>query len=223
MDWLITIFTGLLSSISEITGDWGLAIVILTLAIKLLFFPLRVKGARFQQVGVLVADKRKLLQEKYRNDQQRLAAEIAKVYQEHKYFPLQSIMRILFQAPVMMGLYFSLSQGLMTMDSWLLPWVESLGLPDPSRLLPLISGAVAGLVQKLSSINSFGGEQLPALQTTIMALVITMVTIFFLWQAPAGVALYWTTSNLAALAENRFIMRLQPRRTIEKEEKGSLT
>lgn len=99
----ITFITGILTFLSDVTGDLGLAVVLLTLVIKLLFFPPRVKEARFRQVSLTVTEKVNLLRKKYRHNREQLLKEVAKVYQEHNYSPLSGIMPMIIQAPVLMG------------------------------------------------------------------------------------------------------------------------
>src|SRR4029079_971750 len=133
----------LLAWLYKLVGNWGWAIIVLTILIKAVFYPLNAASARSMAKIKLVAPKMKLLQEQYANDKQALQVKMMEMYRTEKINPLGGCLPILVQIPVFIALYWVLLSAVeLRQAPWIL-WIHDLSAPDPYFVLPVIYAITA--------------------------------------------------------------------------------
>lgn len=202
--WLTVIAAPLfwvLTMIHKLTGNWGWAIIGLTLLIKLAFFPLSAASYKAMAKMKLLAPKLAKLKEIHGDDKMRLNQEMMALYKKEKVNPLGGCLPILVQIPVFIALYWVL-QGTVEMRNapWI-GWISDLSAQDPYYVLPLIMG-VTMLVQ--TKLNPAPPDPMQAKVMLFMPVLFTVMFLFF----PAGLVLYWTVNNLLSIAQQWQITRL---------------
>ena len=189
-----------LSWIHGIVGNWGWAIVILTLGIKLAFYKLSEFSYRSMGRMRKLQPRMQQLKERYGDDRQALNQAMMKMYKEEKINPLGGCLPILVQIPVFIALYWVLLESVELRHAPFVLWINDLSSPDPYFVLPLIMGASMFLQQKLNP-----APMDPIQQRVMMALPIVF-TVFFMF-FPAGLVLYWVVNNALSIAQQWYITR----------------
>ncbi|MET0442167.1 MAG: membrane protein insertase YidC [Casimicrobiaceae bacterium] len=179
----------LLQWLHGILGNWGWAIIAMTIIIKSLFYPLNHASARSMAKMKVVAPKMKALQEQYANDKQQLQVKMMELYRQEKINPLGGCLPILVQIPVFIALYWVLLSAVELRHApWIL-WIHDLSAPDPLFILPVIYAITAYLQVKLSPTPITDPVQARVMQ--IMPVAFSVMFIFF----PSGLVLYWLVNN----------------------------
>jgi len=180
--------------------NWGLAIVLLTLTVKAVLFPLTLKSMRS------MAEMRKLqpeiekLREKHKDDKEQLNLAVMKMYQEHKVNPLGGCLPLLLQMPVFFALWGALATSVELYREPFL-WIADLSSHDPIYVLPLITGATMFVMQKLSP------QPADSTQAKMMLYFMPIFFTFFMWKLPAGLALYSVVNNVVSSVQQQALMR----------------
>jgi YidC/Oxa1 family membrane protein insertase len=215
--WLLKVFY-------RVGGNYGIAIILLTILIKLLYLPLTQKSfksmRKMQELQPKISD----LREKYRDDPQRLNKETMKMYKQHGASPLGGCLPMLFQIPVFWALFATLRGAVEIRGAMFIPgWVTDLSLPDtvaviagrfPLRILPLLmTGSM--LVQQL--IFGTGGGS-GAGQSNKMMAFMPLIFAFIFYGMPSGLVLYWFCNNILAIGHQYLIRRQQSTKTEDQEE-----
>ena len=201
--WLLKWLHGLL-------GNWGWAIVVMTIMIKAAFYPLNAAAARSMGKMKLVAPKMKALQEQYANDKQQLQIKMMEMYKTEKINPLGGCLPILVQIPVFIALYWVLLSAVeLRQAPWIL-WIKDLSAPDPYFVLPVIYAITAYLQVKLSPTPITDPVQAKVMQ--IMPIAFSVLFIFF----PAGLVLYWLVNNLLQILQQWHMNRVLEKEAAEK-------
>ena len=189
------------------TGDYGIAIVMITLVIKLLLLPPNIKQRAQLEKQKEVSQKVAEIQKKYANNQNKMNEELQKVYAENG-FGSMGCLSILIQMPIMIGLYHGI-RNVITEDvtSVLLPWISSLLLSDATGILPTGTLILQVLPMLFPYMPCFEKKQMQKIPigTIIMVLVMNGMFVFMI---PAGVGLYYFVSSLFTVAE-QFIFHLK--------------
>jgi len=179
----------LLKWLHGIIGNWGWAIVVMTIMIKSAFYPLNHASARSMAKMKVIAPKMKALQEQYANDKQQLQVKMMEMYKTEKINPLGGCLPILVQIPVFIALYWVLLSAVELRHApWIL-WIHDLSAPDPYYVLPVIYAITAFLQVKLSPTPITDPVQAKVMQ--IMPVAFSVLFLFF----PAGLVLYWLVNN----------------------------
>jgi YidC/Oxa1 family membrane protein insertase len=179
----------LLKWLYGIIGNWGWAIVVMTIMIKSAFYPLNHASARSMAKMKVIAPKMKALQEQYKNDKQQLQVKMMEMYKTEKINPLGGCLPILVQIPVFIALYWVLLSAVELRHApWIL-WIHDLSAPDPFYVLPVIYAVTAYLQVKLSPTPISDPVQAKVMQ--IMPVAFSVLFLFF----PAGLVLYWLVNN----------------------------
>lgn len=190
----------LLRVIHNFVGNWGWAIVLLTIVIKLAFFHLSATSYRSMAKMRAVAPKLQALKERYKDDKQRMNTALMDLYKKEKINPLGGCLPILIQIPVFIALYWVLLESVeMRQAPWML-WIQDLSTRDPLFILPILMGLTMFIQYKLNP-----PPMDPVQQKIFMALPFVF-TIFFAF-FPAGLVLYWFTNNLFSIAQQYVITR----------------
>ncbi len=197
--WLLKWLHGLL-------GNWGWAIVVMTIMIKMAFYPLNAAAARSMGKMKLIAPKMKALQEQYANDKQQLQVKMMEMYKQEKINPLGGCLPILVQIPVFIALYWVLLSAVELRDAPWIGWIHDLSAPDPYYVLPVVYAITAYLQVKLSPTPISDPVQAKMMQ--IMPIAFSVLFIFF----PSGLVLYWLINNILQIAQ-----QWQMNRVLEKE------
>ncbi len=199
--WFIAqpIFAGL-TFIYGLVGNWGWAIIFLTVFIKALFYPLSAASYRSMAKMRKLTPKMQSIRETYSEDKQKQSAEMMSLYKKEKVNPLGGCLPVIIQMPVFISLYWVLSESVELRHSpWLL-WIDDLASMDPYFILPLIMGVSMFIQQKLNPTPP------DPMQAKIMQWLPVMFTVFFLF-FPAGLVLYWVVNNILSISQQWVITR----------------
>ena len=209
-------FTWLLHVSYSAIPNYGVAIILLTLLVRLVTAPLTARQMRSMRRMSELQPKIKALQEKYKDDRQALSGEMMKVYRESGANPLGGCLPMLVQFPVFIGLYYALQSSIDLRQAPFVGWIHDLSVPEqlfmipgldvPLRLLPIVMGASMVLQQKLTPSTMDPAQA--RMMTTVMPV---MFTVLF-YQFPSGLVLYWLVSNLLAIG-HQFILQRELRKT----------
>ena len=202
--WLTVIAAPLfwvLELLYKLVGNWGWAIILLTVLIKLIFFPLSAASYRSMAKMRVVTPKLMKIKEQYGNDRVRMNQEMMELYKKEKINPLGGCLPILVQIPVFIALYWVLLGSVEMRHAPWLGWIQDLSTKDPYFILPIIMG-VTMLVQ--TKLNPTPPDPIQAKVMLAMPIVFTFM---FLW-FPAGLVLYWTVNNILSIAQQWQITRM---------------
>ncbi len=185
----------------SIFGNWGWAIIVLVLLVRLLLFPLTYKGMLSMQKMKDLAPRIKEIQTKYKGDPQRMNAAVMETYKKHGANPLGGCLPMLLQIPVFFAIYRVLLNSVELQGApWIL-WIDDLSRMDPIYVLPLLMGASMYYQQKLTP-NNFTDP----MQQKIFQFLPVIFTFFFI-TFPAGLVLYWFVNNLFSIAQQFLVNR----------------
>jgi YidC/Oxa1 family membrane protein insertase len=179
----------LLKWLHSLLGNWGWAIIAMTIIIKSAFYPLNHASARSMAKMKVVAPKMKALQEQYANDKQQLQMKMMELYKTEKINPLGGCLPILVQIPVFIALYWVLLAAVELRHAPWIGWIHDLSAPDPYFVLPVIYAITAYLQVKLSPTPIQDPVQAKVMQ--IMPIAFSVLFLFF----PSGLVLYWLINN----------------------------
>ena len=190
----------LLDKIHGVVNNWGWSIVLLTLLVKAIFYPLSAASYKSMAKMKKLAPRLKTLKERYGDDKQKFQQEMMKLYKTEKVNPAGGCLPILVQIPVFIALYWTLLESVELRQADFMLWIKDLSIPDPYFVLPLIMGA--------SMLAQFHLNPAPVdpLQKKIMMAMPIVFTVFFLW-FPSGLVLYWVVNNLLSIAQQYYITR----------------
>ncbi len=179
----------LLKWLHGIVGNWGWAIILLTIIIKSAFYPLNHASARSMAKMKVIAPKLKALQAQYADDKQQLQIKMMEMYKQEKINPLGGCLPILVQIPVFIALYWVLLSAVELRHAPWIGWIKDLSAPDPYFVLPVIYAITAYLQVRLSPTPISDPVQAKVMQ--IMPIAFSVMFIFF----PSGLVLYWLINN----------------------------
>jgi YidC/Oxa1 family membrane protein insertase len=179
----------LLKWLYGIIGNWGWAIVAMTIIIKSAFYPLNHASARSMAKMKIIGPKLKALQAQYADDKQQLQVKMMEMYKQEKINPLGGCLPILVQIPVFIALYWVLLSAVELRHAPWIGWIQDLSAPDPFYVLPVIYAITAYLQVKLSPTPISDPVQAKVMQ--IMPIAFSVMFVFF----PAGLVLYWLINN----------------------------
>lgn len=199
--WMISIvMLFVLKKIYAVIGNWGFAIILITLCVKALFF--RMSAASFKSMAKMraLAPQLKALQDKHGGDKQVVGMETMKLYQREKVNPLGGCLPILVQIPFFIALYYVLIESVELRHAPFMLWINDLSAKDPYYVLPILMGISMLAQQKM------GPTPPDKIQANVMMLMPVMMTFLFA-SFPAGLVLYWLTNNLLAIAQQTYTNR----------------
>ena len=200
----------LLQFIQGYVGNWGWTIVILTVLIKLVLFPLSYKGMVSMQKLKDLAPKMKEIQAKYKDDKQKQSMHMMELYKKHGANPMGGCLPLILQIPVFFAIYRVLLNAIELKGAEWIFWIQDLAEMDPYFVLPILMGATMFLQQKITP-NTMQDE----MQKKIFQFLPVIFTFFFLW-FPAGLTLYWFINNLFTIGQQYYINSVFERKRVEK-------
>jgi YidC/Oxa1 family membrane protein insertase len=197
----------LLNFLYKIIGNYGVSIIVFTILIKLVLLPLTFKQLQSTKQMSAIQPKLKELQEKYKNDKEKLNMKIMELYKEYKINPMAGCLPLLIQLPIIFGLFSVLREPtkyitdptfVKAVNEGFL-WIPNLSEPD-KLILPLIAGVTTYLSMKATTVSG------PQNQT--MKIMNTAMPIMIVWWGrsfPAGLTLYWAVSNTFQMVQQYFM------------------
>lgn len=190
----------LLNLIHSAVNNWGVAIIGVTLCIKLLLFPLSQAGFRSMAKMRVIQPRLKELQERFKDDRQRFNQEMMAMYKKEKVNPLGGCLPIFIQIPVFMALYWVLSETVEFRQADFMLWIQDLSVQDPFFVLPVVMGISMKIQQGLNP------APIDPIQAKVMKMFPIVFTIFFLF-FPAGLVLYWVVNNTLSIIQQTYITK----------------
>ena len=191
--WCLDKFHGL-------TGNWGWAIVLVTLMLKLIFFKLSAAGYKSMANMRRVQPRLMAIKDRYKNDRTRLNQAMMDIYKKEKINPLGGCFPILIQIPVFIALYWTLLESVELRQTGFIFWLTDLSAPDRFFVLPLVMGATMLIQQKLNP------APMDPVQQKVMSILPIVFTVFFAF-FPSGLVLYWVVNNILSIAQQWVITR----------------
>lgn len=194
--------------IHSVIHNWGWTILILTVIIKLLMWPVTQMQLRSSKKMATIQEPLKLLREKYKDNPQKLQAETMKLFKENRINPASGCLPAVIQIPIFIGLYYMLrSASEIRFQPFL--WVKDLSMPDtvcylggfPLNIMPLLMGVTMVVQMKVTPMPSTDSMQ----QKIFM--LMPFIFLFFCYNFPAALVLYWTVQNLFTIVQNKLTYR----------------
>jgi YidC/Oxa1 family membrane protein insertase len=198
--WLAVPLFYLLDGFHALVGNWAGAIILLTLLVKLVLYPLSAASYRSMANMRRVAPQMKRLQERYADDRQKLSQEMMALYKKEKVNPLGGCLPMLLPMPIFIALYWVLFESVELRHAPFMLWIRDLSAMDPFFVLPLLMGASMYLQQLMSPAI---GDPMQQRMMRLMPIMFTVLFLFF----PAGLVLYWLVNNLLSLAQQWYVMK----------------
>ena len=200
----------LLNKLHDYVSNWGWAIVLLTIIVKAVLYPLTNASYRSMAKMRAVAPRLQSLKEKYGDDRMALQQAMMKMYKDEKINPLGGCLPMLLQIPVFIGLYWAIFTSVELRQAPWIGWITDLSRPDPWFILPIIM-AITMFIQ--TSLNPPPTDPLQAKMMKLMPVIFSVMFFFF----PAGLVLYWVVNNILTIAQQWYINK-----TIEKQRKNGV-
>ena len=198
--WLAQPLFWLLTKIHALVGNWGAAIILLTVLIKAAFFKLSATSYRSMANMRRLQPQMQDIREQYPDDKQKQSQAMMDLYRKEKANPMGGCLPILVQMPVFIALYWVLMESVELRHAPFILWIDDLSVMDPYFVLPVLMGASMWFMQKLNPPPP------DPMQAKIMQWLPIVFTFFFLW-FPAGLVLYWVVNNLLSMAQQYVITR----------------
>ena len=190
-----------LAFIYDFVGNWGVAIILVTLLIKLAFYKLTEASGRSMAKMRHIQPRMKALQERYKDDRQALSQAMMDLYKREKVNPAAGCLPILIQMPFFLAFYWVLLESVEMRQAPFALWITDLSTRDPYFILPLIMGAAMLGQQKLNPAPT------DPVQAKVMQIMPIMFTVFFAF-FPSGLVLYWVTNTVLSIAQQWKINRV---------------
>ena len=193
------LFTGL-DLVHRAVNNWGLAIILVTFLLKLVFYPLSEASGKSMAKMRVLAPRIKSLQETYKDEKEQLGKKMMELYQKEKVNPLAGCLPMLIQMPVFFAFYWMLLESVEMRQAPFFGWITDISSKDPYYILPAIM-AIAMFVQY--KLNPAPPDPIQAKVFMILPLVMSVTFAFF----PAGLVLYWVTNTVLSIAQQWNINR----------------
>ena len=198
--WLAEPLFWLLDWLYGVVANWGLAIILLTVLVKLVLYPLSQASYKSMANMRRVGPKMKRLQERYADDRQKLSQEMMGLYKKEKVNPLGGCLPMLLPMPIFIALYWVLFESVELRQAPFMFWIEDLAAMDPYFVLPLLMGAGMYLQQTLSPAM---GDPMQVRMMKMMPIMFTVLFLFF----PAGLVLYWLVNSVLSIAQQWYVIK----------------
>ena len=185
----------------EFTHNYGVTIILLTMLIKLMFVPLQYKSYKSMKQMQVIQPKVLAIQNKFKDDRERLNKELIKLYKDHRVNPVGGCLPIVLQMPVFVALFNILYMTIDLRQAPFMLWIKDLSVQDPYYVLPIIMGATMVIQQKITPTT------MDPTQAKIMLFLPVFMTFLFV-NFPAGLVLYWLTNNTLTITQQVVTERL---------------
>ena len=191
----------LLEKFFALSGNWGIAIILLTVLIKIIFFPLSAASYKSMAKMKLITPRLTKIREMYGNDRQRMNQAMMELYKTEKINPLGGCFPILVQIPVFIALYWVLLAAIELRHAPFMLWIKDLSALDPYYVLPILMTGTMILQTKMNPVPP------DPVQAQVMKFMPYVFSIFFFF-FPAGLVLYWLVNNILSIAQQWQIQRM---------------
>jgi YidC/Oxa1 family membrane protein insertase len=191
----------LLSKVFEFVGNWGLAIIIVTFLIKLVFYKLAETSGRSMAKMKTVAPWLKAAQERFKDDREAQAKAMMELYKREKINPVAGCLPVLVQIPFFLAFYWVLLESVEMRQAPFFGWIQDLSARDPFFILPILMGGAMFMQFKLNPAPP------DPVQAKVFAFMPVVMTFMFMW-FPAGLVLYWLTNTVLSIAQQWRINRV---------------
>jgi len=201
LGWFAVIAKPLLHSLKLFYGylhNYGLAIIVITVILKILFFPLTHKSYKSMKQMQKLQPKMQELKDKFKDDRDALNRSVMELYKTHKVNPLGGCLPMVVQIPVFFGLYKALMFSIELRQAPFYFWLQDLSAKDPYYVTPIIMGATMFIQQKMTPTN------MDPIQAKMMLALPVVFTAMFL-NFPSGLVLYWLVNNILTIAQQMYI------------------
>lgn len=207
--WISQPLFALLKFLHSLVGNWGVAIILITLIVKGAMYPLTKK--QYESMARLrnLAPKMQQLKDRFGDDRQKMSQAMMELYRKEKVNPMGGCLPLVLQMPIFLALYWVLMESVELRHAQFFLWITDLSVKDPFYVLPVLTGASMFLLQKLQPTTISD-----PMQQKIMQWMPVMMSIFFLW-FPAGLVLYWFISNVITLVQAKMIYASMEKRGIK--------
>jgi YidC/Oxa1 family membrane protein insertase len=205
--WLSDFMRQLLDTMFRFTGSYGLAIILITLLLRVVLLPLTAAGMRSQFKMTAIEAERKELTKKYKKDQEQLNKATMELWKKHKVNPFAGCLTMLVQLPVIFGFIGAL-RGYEFSGNPAFLWVRHLGEPDPTFILPILAAIGTYVQSKLTTPTTDANMQ-------TMTYIFPVMVLAFGFRMPAAFTLYWVASSLFSVAERFIIIRPRPKEAVD--------
>lgn len=196
-DFLARPFLWLMTFLYTYVKNYGLAIILVSVLIKIILYPLTQKQMKSMKAMQELQPKLKALQEKYKGDKQKLNQETFELYKRHGVNPFGGCLPLLLQFPVFIAIYQALSNAIELRQAPFFLWIDDLAAKDPYYILPVFMGVSMFIQQKLTPSS-------PDPKQAQMMNIMNIVFIFLFLNFPSGLVLYYLVFNLLSLAQQKF-------------------
>jgi YidC/Oxa1 family membrane protein insertase len=208
---LTKFFSLFLHALYSIIPNYGVAIIILTIIVRIVTAPLTIKQMRSMERMRALSPKLKEIQEEHKDDRAKVSEATMALYRSEGVNPLGGCLPMVLQFPVFIGLFYALRSTIQLRQSPFVGWIDDLSAPEtlfeipgldlPVRLLPILMGASMVLQQKITP------SQMDPAQARMMMTVMPIVMVFVFYRFPSGLVLYWMVSNVIAIGHQLLIGR----------------
>ncbi|MFQ5477712.1 MAG: membrane protein insertase YidC [Candidatus Binatia bacterium] len=201
--------------LNRYTGNYGVAIILLTIGVKVVFYPVNKKQALAMKAMQRVQPELKKLQERYKDDRETLNKEMMELYRRHMVNPLSGCLPMIIQIPVFLGLYNALMQAIELRHSPFFGWITDLSQPDRlgTLALPFVSPPGIPVMTLLMGLSMLLQQRMtpsmgdPAQQKMMMLMPIIFTVMFV--NFPSGLVIYWLANNLLSIGQQYFTNRVR--------------
>ena len=200
-----------LRAFHSVVGNWGVAIILLTILVKIVFYPLTHVSMRNMKEMQKLQPRITQLREIYKGDKNKLNEQTMGLYKEHKVNPMMGCLPMVIQIPVFFGLYEALLVSIELRNAPFFGWVQDLSVQDPYHVYTILMGASMFLQQKMTPTAA---DPTQAKMMMLMPIVFTGMFIFY--PVPVGLVIYWLVNNLLSIAQQFYVNRsVQPPKLAE--------
>ena len=198
-----------------LVGNWGWSIILLTILVKLILWPLSSKSYRSMAKMRVIAPEMQRMKEEFGEDRMRFSQEMMALYKREQVNPLSGCLPLLLQMPIFLALYWVLMESVELRHAPWLGWIQDLSAMDPWFILPLLMGATMFIQQML---NPQPADPMQAKVFRIMPIIFTVFMLFF----PAGLVLYWICNNSITILQQSLINKAVAKDRAKREEADSV-
>lgn len=208
---LTNFFTAVLVATHRVVPNYGVAIILITIVVRLLMFPIMQRQMRSMKRMGAMAPRMKEIQEQFKDDKERQSQEMMKLYRESGFNPLTGCLPMFLQLPVFIGLYYALQGAIALRQEPFFGWMHDLSAPEalfvvpgldlPVRLLPILMGGSMVLQSRLTPTT------MDPVQARMMNTMMPLMFTFMFYQFASGLVLYWLVSNLLGIAQQLLVNR----------------
>ena len=196
--------------------SYALAIILISILLKLLLYPLMQKQMKSTMNMQEVQPKLEYVQKKYKNNPEKMNEEVMKLYKEYDINPMAGCLPLLIQMPILIGLFMALRQyNFNPIEHAQFFWVPNLGLADPLHILPVLVALTMYAQQKVTMSATGGNEQTAQMMKTMLYMMPAMM-LFVCWSMPAGLCLYWAFFSVLSIIQQYFMNKQKKKEMAER-------